>query len=294
MHPKHFLMKTPFAIGLILLAIASLGAVIGLFVKANEHSKDLTLEKYYEFTHYAILSLTVFIGLIVWYFTYCSGQLYNRWNGFQNDNRYTQNQPYSCDRESYKPSANVKRVTLIGAIVFLLGSIIAYVTTVEIKSNKEEYHKRCTVGSVLLLLSVCTFLFDTVYIWYKKLSGCHVKGTVGVVSDESQPTELTDEQRRIQAFTILEDQKRQEEQYHAKVRAEHQRFSDQQPIDGHNPEGDRRIVANLPRREHDGRLLIPLDHRKLTHREMVALRRHGYGSMYPFIDKRKNTRYQGE
>jgi uncharacterized membrane protein len=205
MHPKYFLMKTPFAIILLVLVVASLGAVIGLFVKANEHAKDLTLEKYYEFTHYAILSLTVFIGSIVWYFTYCSEKLYGRWSVFGYNNNV--NHPYSCggskessSKEDDSRSANVKRVTLIGAIVFLLGSIVAYVTTVEIKSDREEYHKRCTVGSVLLLLSVCTFLFDKVYIWYKKLSGCTEKRAVEVVSGEAQPTQLTyAEQMRVDA-----------------------------------------------------------------------------------------------
>jgi hypothetical protein len=153
---------------LLVLAIASLGAVIGLFVKANEHSNDLTLEKYYEFTHYAILSLIGLVVILVFYYKSLNnsmGNLGSQYGIFKMFN------DYNC-KNTKEVNYSVIHFIYGIALFILIGSIISYGLTTDVKSDKTEYYKRCTVGSALLLISLCVFLSKHVYIIYKRFSGC--------------------------------------------------------------------------------------------------------------------------
>jgi magnesium-transporting ATPase (P-type) len=152
---------------LLLFVIVFLILVIYFFVKANEHSNDLTLEKYYEFTNYAILSLIGLLIMLVVCFNYRSYRIYSK---VKNASRYRK---YSCDVSySHIVDDGIKHWIHIVSVIFLIASVISYGLTADVKSDKTEYYKRCMIGSILLLLSVCTILFKYVRRFYMKIKGC--------------------------------------------------------------------------------------------------------------------------
>jgi NADH:ubiquinone oxidoreductase subunit 6 (subunit J) len=150
---------------LILLILVLFSFMIHYFNKARIHSEDVSQAEYYKSIHIAIVFLISLLIVLIF-----------SWIWYVQDFDYERDQNLISDWQFCKLPLlmDIKYERTIYFISFLLfiSSIIRYGTSVEVKSDKQEYYKRCMEGGVLLLCTILTVLFPTIEQIYRQYTTC--------------------------------------------------------------------------------------------------------------------------
>jgi hypothetical protein len=161
---------------LILLILVLFSFMIHYFNKARIHSEDVSQAEYYKSTHIAIVFLiSLMIVLIFSWFLYVKDfDIYNTNN---------RGRLHACENGNFMDRKYVFTIYFISFVLFI-SSIVRYSTSVEVKSDKTEYYKRCMEGGALLLCSLFILFLPNIEFEYRFYTTCKNKDFSGTVNSE--------------------------------------------------------------------------------------------------------------